>query len=738
MTIYLSGIEWITEPPAGNRLRWRYPADEPTNGSFRGLPETVTVERAEVRDVERTPRHKSTASVALLSGPAFVPSLTTPLSWWTILGDVDVLSFEIPTRHALPPVQAVRFVYHGEPTRLLLRDSARNVTELDTVVRDGDLVSFEGSSLDEIVVYTLFAHLEGLAVLDLFEDRQLDWQEIAKVRMEPTLQVGLGDVVARHGGATSLTDAEWKDLVELGTEAQASLPGGPTLDLPTPWEELDLLLALRWEHAALFGTGFFDGPSDHTSPLDDINEKAALKEPSEIPLAYRVRDAEDDTLISNIVLCWPGEADPLAAPDAPAYVDPEVRLDDTGEFAVNLEMQFGQSDPRAIGVIIEEEVSESPAIGSTATADSFEHRTRTATDGPGASSLSRAFTVPFHDVTLTARTYAVDAWDRVSPPSPSSTTALTLLHEPFAPGLLPGAYAAGAVAIPRQHGDPHVSDWIPDPVVTEAPDGKVHVYRRVAQPRTATTAASLPVPVDDAVYRVTITGVSGLGDFAGGYLNVDGRKFSIVEIVGSDVLFHVPSGGSSEVVLFPAGAVGLQQDDNDLSLWTEVADFPAVGLPPVLQFNDPVPGPVGGTDVLSYVARAGFLGGIGPAGNVSQVIRVTPVPPVPPPFTVELLGVDFYDRTLIKIRLQDPKPTGRFTVWWADGDWTATQFADHGAPGEYGEQTTHDARYLFDVLSLPVPQHQDRLVTIGVQEVAPGGGQGAFVVVTITIPASAS
>ena len=48
MNIYLaSSANWIEENPAGNRLRWSYPAQSTDmNGNKLGLPGIITIQRA--------------------------------------------------------------------------------------------------------------------------------------------------------------------------------------------------------------------------------------------------------------------------------------------------------------------------------------------------------------------------------------------------------------------------------------------------------------------------------------------------------------------------------------------------------------------------------------------------------------------------------------------------------------------------------------------------------------------
>lgn len=727
MRIYLTGIEWLTQPPAGNRLRWWYPLDDDSTGSYLGFTEAIVVERARLD--EDIPQIEPGA------GKAFPATGSVPYSWWDTIGNVNLAGIDLPVVHSLvPAVQALRFTYRGPTTRLLLRDSSRDATLLDTVVADGEHVRFESADIDEVVVYAHSARLEDLDTLDMFAPRGLDWKQIAIVGGTPTLGANLGDVVARHGGGSMLSEAEWGELVQMAQEAAASTPADAVPGEPNKWESFNLTLSLRWELAALFGMGYFDGPHADVSHLDEIDTSVELAGPELKPLAYRVRDRLGVAETSNIMVCAPWPAPPLTAPGTPQYVDPQVRFNPDGTFDATVEMRWLHSDPRALGVAIEEEISNSPSIGGSPVVESFEHRSRMSDDPPGLGRVARAFDVSFHDVTLRSTARASDAWDRLSPASPASPdTALALYHEPVPPGLRPGTYNAGTVRLPRQLGNTFVADWTPD-VIVQTASGRVTIYRQVAQPRVETATAQLPAEVTGDRHRVRVSGVTSLGDFDGGYMSANGIKYTIVDISGSDVIFDAPGAGNSAVALFPPGPATLQQDDKDVSLWTAVADFPAVGLPDELVFNDSVPGPTGGTDVLSYVARVAFLGHLGPASNVAQVIRIANTPPVPPSFSVDLLGVDFYDRTMVKIRLTNPVASGRFAVWWADGSRNAAQFADHAVPGEYGAQPAHAQRYLFDVLSIPIPENQVRTVTIGVQAESAGGGQSGFTVVPVLIP----
>lgn len=504
MKIYLAGIEWISQPVEGNRLRWWYPVDDQISGSYLGLPEAIVVERA--------PISEDLPQLDAVTGKTFPATSVVPYGWWDPVGDVDLLGIDMPAKHHLvPSVQAVRFTYRGPDTRLILRDSSRDATLLDEVVANGDFIYFESADIDEVVVYSYACRLENLETLDMFKPRGLDWEQIAVISVAPTMDVPLSDVLARHGGSSTLTDAEWDELTQMAQQASASTPAGAVDGEPTRWESFNLTLALRWEIATLFGMGYFDGPHADVSPLDEVDTSIELTVPGPGAYAYRVSDRAMAADVSNIVVCPPWPAPPLAAPGAPHYIDPQVRLNPDGTFGATAEMTWTHTDPRAIGVVIEEEISSSPSIGSDATTETFEHRSRADDDPPGMGRLARAFDVPFHDVTLTATAWASDAWDRVSPASPSTpATPLTLHHEPVPPGLRPGTYNAGSVRLPRQLGDGFVDEWAPDTIVQHAA-GRVLIYRQVAQPRIETGTAQLPVLIAGDRHRVTISGVSGWG-----------------------------------------------------------------------------------------------------------------------------------------------------------------------------------------------------------------------------------
>lgn len=244
---------------------------------------------------------------------------------------------------------------------------------------------------------------------------------------------------------------------------------------------------------------------------------------------------------------------------------------------------------------------------------------------------------------------------------------------------------------------------------------------------------SLPVLVSGNRYRTSIIGPASLTPFAGGYLVAIPFKAMIRQVSGGDVYFEV---GSNDTALFSAGQVELQQNPLHLDLWDLVADFGVHGLADTLAFIDGIAGPGEIADVLSYHTRVVYLGGhIGPPSNTIQAIRMPVIPVKPPPFSVERLGVDFYNRTLLKITFTNPVNDGSYTIWWASG--TPADFASSAVPGINRAQTPFKNRYLFDSLAIPLPQTVNRTITVGVQRVTAGEGQSIFETISVVLPALA-
>jgi hypothetical protein len=740
MTIHLAGIGWVSDAPQGHRLRWHYPLEAiDANGQYLGLPNQVIVERAPVDSRD------------LLTHP--LATVSYPVQWWDQHGDVNLASVVPLLVHPLPkPAEALRFTWRGAPTRILFARTGVRIAE--RFVADGDNVYVEAPRIDTIVVLDTHATLEDLRTLDLFAERGLQWRPLAEIAVAGGFAAEFGKVASRYEIAPTITEQEWEKLVELANDGLASTPAQAEPGNLSDWQSFSLLLGCRWEFAVLAGFGFFDGPRTRSSELDRFRD-GPFDTPPNTLAAYRVREADGRTGVSNLVACPPTTAPPLSAPSVPVYVDPVVRLHRPkssvsllmasgltlkgamrqfspmtrfdGDYDVRLTMRWQQWDPRAIGVEIDELVSASAIAGSAPRRRQFLNRTRRPEDVPPQVSLARSFDVDFPDVTLQARARAIDAWDRVSGYSAwSPVTPLALRHEPEPPPLAFATYDAGTVRMTRTVGNAGVSDWEPDPFVSKV-SGQVFIYRQTAAARSADATFGLPVPINDGLYRVGVSGVSNLADFVGGSFSIGGFTETIVAVVGSDVQFR------ADKTSFMPGQARLVQDPKHPALWSKVAAFPVANLPAELSFSDPLPAPAGSA-VDSYCARLAYYGRLGPAGNIVRSLRQAAVPMVPPPFTVEFLGIDFFHRTMIKITFTTPVSSGRYSVWWAPGVVSSADLAQVGASGHFLGQEPHIGTALYDVIALPIPQHVGRTVTIGVQRVSDGGLQSDFTAIPVLIP----
>jgi hypothetical protein len=740
MNIHLSAIGWITDAPQGNRLRWDYPLQTlDANGQYLGLPKTLIVECAPVesRDLFKPPQ----ASVGY------------PVQWWDHHGDITLASL-VPllvhplVRHA----QAVAFTWRGVATRIIFTVGEEQVAQ--RFVADGEDVYLEAVRIETIIILDTHGTLENLRTLDLFADRNLEWRPLAEIAVAGSFAVDLATVAPRYEITPTISQPDWQKLADLANDGQTSTPAQAQPGNLTDWESFSLVIGCRWEFALLAGFAFFDGPRTRFCELDQFPGHV-LESLPDIMMAYRVRDADRRADISNLVLCLPMHAPPLSPPSTPVYISPEVRLNRPkssqslalaggvtlkgamlnfspltrfdGDYHARLTMRWQQPDPRAIGAEFDEIVSASAIAGSAAQRRQFLSRTRRPVDIPPQVSLARSFNVDFPDVTLQARVRAMDAWDRVSAFSAwTPATPLALRHEPEAPPLAFVTYDAGTVRIIRSVGVPGVPDWEPDTFVDKV-SGQVFIYRQTTAARTADAVFGMPLPITDGLYRTTVSSVTNLGDFVGGSFTVGGFTENIHTVVGTEIHFR------ADKTSFAPGTGRLVQDNKHPALWTKVAAYPIANLPTELVFSDPLPPPASSA-VESYCARLAYYGRLGPASNIVKALRTAPVPAVPPPFTIEILGVDFFHRTMLKIRFTTPVSSGRYRVWWAPGIVAAADLGRVGATGQYTGQEAQTGALLYDIIVLPVPQYVGRTVTIGVQRVTEGGLQSAFMTVPLFIP----
>ena len=745
MRIYLSALGWITDPPAGNRLRWVYPYDAVVNHAFLGPPDVLVVERAplnkdRVWQLERIPLHLSSL---------------TPFDWWEARGDVALGFF--PDAFPLGGVQGVRFTYRGPTARVFATDADRPLVHaFDGVVADGEAVVIEGSNLDELRVLAFGgAGLEDLRILDLFADHpELDWRPIAEIRVADALNASWTDVEPRRDGPGTMDDPRWKDLRGVAQGAMAQAPAAVPPGESSGWRAVETVLGIRWEHALVFGSAWFDGPRSAVSSLDRLDSGAVLQTLPLTPMAYRIVEPAGrlGNATSNIVIVMDSVAPDLGALAAPTYDDAEVWLDAASRLRASATLKWGFTDPNAIGVRVKEEVSASASTGAPSASTTFIHRTRRPEDPPLGGQVRRELEVAWHDVTLRASVQSVDAWDRQGPASPvGPATPLQLRHIPLPPPLSWARRDGGVVtlhrAIPVAGSPGPQEDWAADVIVRRAA-GRVIVLKRVVTPSIADVVVDDPWPVPGrSDYRVHIVDPVGFdaSAYVGGSLIVGSVRAEINSAGapgpgGTELRFEPVNDGRLSPVVFGAGTGVVQQDPWTPALWQEVASFGVDSLPDDLVFTEPGPMSTDTADTASYTTAVTFLGRRGPLGNTvtATLLPVTPVQP--PPFAVTTLGHDFFSRTLVKVVLTQPVPGGAFTLWWADGfagdpGWPAgALFQDHATPGEYGNQAAVGGIVLYDVLSLPIPAVRDRRVTFGLQRVNGAGGQSSFQTLQVTLP----
>ena len=760
MNIALAGLGWIDDAtPEGNRLRWSYPfAALAQTGEYLGLPDNFIVERAELGEDLWTPPAVNSPDGAQVSG-SWLPY---PLAWWSAPTNIQ-LSDWFTVFRLQQPVQALRFTYHGPATRVRIWDRASRRKLADLPIKDQEYFCYAAGRIDEVSFLPLSSTLvmEGFSSLDLFQDRQLHWQQLTVIQCNDTLRegVGLEDVMPRYGLRPSIGARQWEELTDLGRKARDSHPparppapvnmrvskpnaGEETLDA---WKTFEMMLGLRWEFACLLGFGCYDGPRRGASSLDQVNARLALRRQPTRPVAYRVRSSDARVECGNIVVCPAAAAGALAAPSVPRYLQPEVRLGEKEVLEASLLMDWIQHDFNATAAEIQEEMSASPAKGGSASERHFEYRSVDPEDPPFTGRLRRRFDVPWHDVTLQARAHARDAWDRTSDWSPwSAPTSLELVHSPYPPPLVSAKYVNGTVTITLQPGATDVPAWAPDAIVAGPPPGKVFFYRRDPNKPLSVAAVQVGAPFPSGagdVYAASITPKDSIAfnpqDFQRGTLVVGKVPLRLVAITSTQVHFELSTDAASYASAFAANDGTLYQDERNESLWTKVHEESSIALGPTVQFNEPLPFPTLESDVLQYAARISYMGRLGPFGNVVSDFRIPVAPPVPPPFTVTLEGVDFYERTLSRIKLtQSIAADAMCRVCWALGDYTgkADDFSQRAVAGLYGPQTAQGGSLLHEVLSLPLDQATGlplSVVTIGVQRVNASGGQSRFALATI-------
>jgi hypothetical protein len=740
MKIYLSALGWVPEKPVGNRLRWVYPVDKVKGNHYYGLPETIIVERANLN--EDIPVESFTQGPK----PNLVPAL--PYSWWDNYGDVQPFGFMLPKNFPLQSsVQGVHFTYSGSDTLLRIMGPDGEVIS-SHMVQNNDVIISQAHEISNIQVFAFGATLKALKTIDLFRDRQLPWKDIATINVADTVNFSLIDASKRYNLTPTIKSKEWDEFVEVALKATESNPFDDRLsDEPSMWKAFQLLMGIRWEYAVLFGHGFLDGPHADIPEKDWINQDLILEIKPTSAVAYRIRDARTN-IRSCVAVCLPQDVHSLQKPTTPIYKNPKVRLTyesdpekldvEIPKFVANYKIGWTQADVLALGVEIQEEIKEAGADSASKTIN-YTCRTKQPDEQLLEGMIERSQDVPFHDSKIRCKAWAVDGWDRVSSKTAwSSWTKLDLEHYPQPPNLINVTWNSGTATLHRQKGDDIYPGWKPDPVIEKDPNAKVFVYRRktgqAGVPSILEFNVVSPVLVKDNHYKVEVLDAFSLNKFEGGYMIQQPYKEQITGISGSTIYFDTSPGGDGTT--FSAGKMKLQENPLNLSLWDKVAEFYANNLPDPMVFQDYLPEVGEIADVLSYHTRIIYLGGrIGPPSNTVQAMRIPKPPDKPKPFTVDQIGIDYYNRTMIKITFTQPVSGGKYTVWWARGKCNSIEaFGEKAVQGVMQAQSAYKNLYLYDILAIPLPQKVSSQITIGVQRVGDGGAQSRFETLLVDLP----
>lgn len=705
----LAAIGWVADDPVGNRLRWIWP-ENAVDGDMHVLPKTILVERAPLDD-RYDPR----------AAKVYGPAAGVPLSLWKQLGDLTLSGLMPVSRSFSPPVQAVRFLYKGWPAVLYAFDGARCV--VTQPVTDGHWVVLQAAAIDLIVLTTPVCELQMLSTLDLYEPPPLPFKLIAEIDLTATASADFADAATRYSAAPTLDSTKWTELQNLWNVGWAEPPGAPGSEgAPSAWRELQIVLGSRWEHAVFCGVGFVDGPNTATPALDTWHD--LLNAPA--ASAYRVRDADGRLDPSNVV-CVPGALAPdLSMLPPPVIGDGAVRIGSSGAIRASWSLSWQSPDPGIVGVQVRETLN----VGGNLASETYDARGHRASDPPGAGIVQREEIVDSHQVSVAAAVRAQDGFDRLGPWGPSSPlVALRIDHHPQPPPFR-SATNDGVTAILNQYPP---ANWAPDALVTAA-GGTLRIHRRVANPARVDAPVLQVIPAGD--YLAVKLGGSGPADpaaFVGGAITIDALKGTVTALAWPVALVALPAGNTAVVAVSPGAVAHLSQSPTDPALFVQVDERPVTGLPAAISFADPLP-PSGLAQLAEYRAQVAFAGLTGPLGAPVQALLLPPTPNVPPPFTVTVLGIDFYHRTLVQLDLTHPT-SDQLEVSWANGDVPNADFGQHAVPGDAGVRYAENGITLFDTLSLPIPKKIDRTVTIGVQAVNAADGRSTFKTVVHTLPA---
>lgn len=750
MEILLSALGWVDEFPRGNRLRWSIDFESIEANEFIGLPVQAVVERADVH-----PDAQVTDSNLINHPFGSIPS-----TWWEDLPDL-ITPEALPSRWILPrTAQGLHFSYQGPGGVLRVYGSADGPGQPPPLVMERTLGAVETLDLfDESIREMHFfggpVQITNARMLDLFDDHDagLDFQPIAILAPETSTTYDVIQAYQRYPGPPDISPLDWQTFQEdLVGQALVSNPlvGSASLDDPSPWSLVSSVLAVRWEYAMLYGLAFLDGPDAAPGSSDDsINTGGLLDAPTQ-PAVYRVRCtfANDQVVTSNPVCLLPFITSPLQHPSGVAYRDPLVRLFGESDYELDTTLEIEGFDARAIGADVHEIVGSSPLLDTPVESDQFTFRSWRPTDDHRKMELNRHRRLPFYDTPLRVRARSIDGWDRSSPWTAWTVPVVPLfLHSPTPPPLISAAHIDHEAILIADNQTNSFADWDPDHAARNTPGSTVEVFRRSAAPAYEEHTVGSP--------GYHLSGAGDLGQFGvgvpvsvidperfiGGKLIAGASTTSIVDIDNGRFVLAPVADSTGDTRLFEQGPAALQQSVNHPALFAQIASLPVEDLEDLLKVFDPLPTPFKTTEHEYYAIRVNIpyppdpASIVGPISNlVSAARHPHPLDP-PPPFLVELTGVDFYNRTMVRTQFADHVTEGSYGIYWADGSVVdALEFAEIANRGDHGIQPPLDGLHLFESFSMPLPQSEGRVVTIGVYRENMGGFKSGFTIEQLELP----
>ena len=757
---------------AGNRLRWRYPA----SASAGGLPERLILLRAEL-SVERFQFFKPVPTVG--SQPtAFAPEA----SWRKSTSSAVA---KRPLTIEVDPCQAVHFAYDGPATRLSVEDAAGRAFGRFALA-SGSIFYLEAAEIARLrfgIDGETAPPVRDLRTLDLYgRDHDYPFREVAEISVRKPLLDGasLDDVTSRLG---TRPDAEvaraWGEKLVKGLSGFAGLPPEQRQALLA---EMEALLGLSGQLAVMAGSGFADGPATGTFNATDriVN---VLQVPSEHSLAYRLIDAGDDRLTSNIAFVDSGLAAALEAPrdfSSNGFAVRPVLINDkaidgrthtpetdppTEAFVAEGQLTWVQQHRFDLGVELHQEVGPSPFLGV-----GLDESDDVALVPTGFADLDLVgesplfFKVAFPDAPVRMALRAYDGFDRLSLPTPDLRPELLLDHAPAPPVLTrceytpPGVRGSGRITLGRSDGN----RWPQDPALARYGDARLFVYRRLREPtEVAVQIASIARGDDEDTLLATLSEPVDAAQFRGGGLLTPTAAYVVVGVEDRRVLRLLIASGLEPVadctapgmkptshvrlpVTLPTpGPATLTEPADGPGMWSDRTLWAEDQEPPVeTSFDEPLPLPNGRADVLAYAARFEYRRPVPiyrRAGALSNLVFVQrqPRPPKKPPlFEAAVLGRDHYRRLVVEIRFAT-RGDGLFEA--AINIVPATMaddiFSEAALPGVLGRQRAFQGHALYEIFSSPPPDSRDLLVRIGVKGVDEAGQESIFEVSELLIEA---